>query len=375
MKRFVICLVVLVVLYSFTGCEGKSNNTALSVPELLEPVAVQIDTATVEIDDIIDVAYSAESGDIYEGYVVPYVQELYFEVGGTLGEVYVIQGDEVKKGQVLATLDSEQLNEQIDSLEEQISYINTMGQYDERQIMADIQIAQEELEILKENNASEELCKVKQTDILLLQTLLEQAEEERELELSNLYRQLEELEADMKSLEIVAPFDGRIVHVNCNVQFYNVDSIQAFEPLLYIADETRLRLETEFIRESVINTAERIYAKINGKDYDLTYAPYDPTEYLELVRSGKIDTRFTFASPTEELASGQYAAIVIVAAYRENVLTIPANALYQDGKEWFVKKMVDGQQVRCDVEIGLVTAAKAEIVEGLQEGDVVYVKE
>ena len=35
----------------------------------------------------------------------------------------------------------------------------------------------------------------------------------------------------------------------------------------------------------------------------------------------------------------------------------------------------DGNRIRCEVEAGLVTKTKAEILSGVQEGDLVYVKE
>ena len=59
---------------------------------------------------------------------------------------------------------------------------------------------------------------------------------------------------------------------------------------------------------------------------------------------------------------------------KENVLTIPANALYRDEKGRYVYKIVDKQRVRCNVTIGITNEIKVEILEGLQEGDVVYVQ-
>jgi len=66
---------------------------------------------------------------------------------------------------------------------------------------------------------------------------------------------------------------------------------------------------------------------------------------------------------------------MIINGYKDNVLTIPVNALYQDAGGRYVYKMSDGKRIRCDVSVGSVNSTKVEITEGLEEGDLVYVKE
>ena len=56
-------------------------------------------------------------------------------------------------------------------------------------------------------------------------------------------------------------------------------------------------------------------------------------------------------------------------------MTVPFNALYRDEKGRYVYKIVDGERVRCNVTVGITNDVEAEILEGLREGDVVYVKE
>lgn len=367
----------MLILSCLAGC-GKQE-TAVSAPELLEPVGVQVDTAVAQFSDMVEIVYQSNTdgsrGDVYEGKILPYVEPLYFEVSGTLDELKAAQGDEVKEGQVLATLDPEQLNERIANLRSQINNLNTVGAFDDRVKNADIKIAQIQLEMLKKDGASEEALRVKELDIQLLQTQLKQAREERSLQIQELERQIGNLSKGLTDLSLTAPFDGRIVYVDSMLQTYGNDHVSASEEVFYIADETRLRIETDYITERILESVERVYALIDGREYDLVYAPYDSAEFLEMVRSNQLKTRFTFADSTEELISGQKVYVILVKQSRENVLTIPTNALFEDSGVYFVKKIVDGQQVRTEVSVGLVTDAKAEILSGLQEGDVVYVKE
>ena len=85
--------------------------------------------------------------------------------------------------------------------------------------------------------------------------------------------------------------------------------------------------------------------------------------------------KFAFEAPDDMLRSGQYAAVIVVKAQRENVLTIPINALYEDGLDSYVYRQEEGQRIRCDVATGVISATSVEIVEGLKEGDLVYVKD
>lgn len=377
-RKIGIFLAILLVLSSLAGC-GTDKTPAVSAPELLEPVSVQIDMAVAERGDMLEVVYKpnmdGSRGDVYDSRVQPYVEGVSFEVNGTLDELLAIQGDEVKKGQVLATLDSERIDAQINSLRDQINNLNTVGSYDDRQKTADIKIAQIELKMMQEAGASEEACRVKELDIELLQTQLKQDQEMRALEIQELNRQISKVSEGLGAMKLVAPFDGRIVWVKNSMLTYGSKYVSANDPVFYIADETRLSIETDYITDSVLNNVERIYALVNGQEYDLIYVPYGTADFAEMVRSNDLKTRFTFADATEELHGGEKAYIILVKNSRENVLTVPSNAVFEDNGLYFVKKIVDGQQKRVDVTVGLITDAKVEILSGLEEGDVVYAKE
>jgi len=69
-----------------------------------------------------------------------------------------------------------------------------------------------------------------------------------------------------------------------------------------------------------------------------------------------------------------YAYIVLVDSYLPEALAVPANAVMQDGAEHYVYLVSpDGTQLRQTVKPGLKTDAYIQILEGLEEGDRVYV--
>ena len=360
MKKIVVWALILLLMVSLAGCEDSVQ----TVPELLEPVELGITTYTVQREEI----YTTRT---LAGEVVPLVQELCFTTDGMLDEIYVFPGDQVEEGQVLASLDVEAIQNQITNLDDQIYEINTLGKYTDRQTEADIGIAKVELERLQVEGASQQACDEKKMQIQQLELQLQQAKELRNVELNNRYTLMNALEASLENTQLTAPFAGSIVYIQ---DIKSGASLQAYSTLLCIADDTKLAVQTEYMRGSVFTSAYKISAQILDKTYDLTYLPYSKDAPAGTLQSeADENSKFSVNGNPEEVVSGQFAVVTAVYDYKESVLTLPMGTLRQDTKGYYVHKLVDGQQVRCDVKIGVKNNIKAEIVEGLEEGDVVCV--
>lgn len=360
MKKCIVGMAMLLALGSLSGCQKAED-----VPVLLEPVGVEMDTAVVEYGDINRLS-------IYSGEVVPYVEEAAFSADGKLKEFKVAVGDMVEEGQLLAKLDDSKLLEEIQKLEAEIEDIQIMGTFHDRRITADIEIAMERLEMLQNGRSSEEERKAQQLEINLLQLEFEEAVELRNQELGKLSKKLQELKGEAASMLLKAPISGRVVYMSeINVG----DVVQKLNTIVCIADEERLSISSEYIAPMLLKSAYKISAQILDKEYDVTYVPYEDTEYVKLLLSGGTLSSKFLLEENAEAESGQYAVVKMWSVGKEHVLTVPINALYRDQKGRYVYKIVDGERVRCDIKEGLVSEVKAEILEGLEEGDVVYVKE
>ena len=361
-----------VLLAALMALGGPALAAEDAVPELIEPVGVKLDTATAVRQDIFDLKY-------YDAAVVPYTEELSFTVDGEIESVSAIAGDIVKQGDVLATLNQDALTEQADSLREQIEYSEAMLAFAEQQDRLELSMAQLELERMRAQLASGEVTqaqfRLRQADVNILRTSQQQAREIDAMSLTALKEELERVEAELGNNVITAPFDGRLVYMR---QVKKGSYVKAYDPMFYIADDTRLSVDSAYITSSSLESANAVYARIGDTDYAVVEQEFDWQEYVSIALSGgELRTRFDFAEgvDTEGLESGMYACVFLKTGLVEDALVIPSNALYSDATGRYVYKMEGDTRVRTHVTTGRITASLAQITEGLEEGDLVYIKE
>lgn len=344
-----------------TGCGQEEEQQIV----LLDPVGVAPDTATARLGTVSE--YKT-----YSGQVIPYVEEVCFSVSGRIKEVKAGIGEQVEQGQVLAVLEDEEIRKQVKSLKDEIENMTVLGEYDDRIAQANIDIA-----VIQWKNAAgygnSSLIEAKRIEISRMESDLKQTRELRELELSYLKQKLAKAEQELRGLELKAPVSGEVVYAGT---MKIGDSVNEYTTVFCIADNTRTAVVSNRIPDYELKNAARVYARIADADYDLTPVTDEDRKFSP--GEGSENTSYSaFVTSAEQTdpESGMYAAVVLVSVYEENVLTIPSNALYREGKLCYVYKMTDGERERVQVSVGAVTDTRVQITEGLKEGDEVYVKE
>lgn len=272
--------------FSLVSCSAQE------APELLEPVGVVMDTAVVEVGDII-------SKTSYEAVVKPYVEELMYESSGVVYNSYVKLGDDVQEGDILLEIDTSQLEEEIASAKEQIEYNEKIYSYTNEQLEIQAEIAELEYEKLLEyseiwaqyyedvNEAEElkaqleqeaqELKEQLEQEIEELKAQLEQeaevfeeslTQEEQETEISeeiqeeiNLEEQIAELEEEIANIEIIVPevevptvsevTDSQLAQEKANVETAQMNVSQAKET--QSLELSQLNTSLEALENSVVN--------------------------------------------------------------------------------------------------------------------------
>ena len=266
------------------------------------------------------------------------------------------------------------IEKEIELLEKEIALVQnerTIVATELTQAEADLALTVEEITLAAKETA------LKENEITQKQTLLRQEKEMRELELTNKRKELSEISTSLEESVIRAPFDGSIVYSD---SLMPGSPVSAEDPVIFLADNTKLSVVCEYIPESNIEFADRVFAQIGAKQYELQYVPVDPDEHVQKTLAGEEDyTTFEIVATEEEwkeIEAGQYVGIYLQSFYNANALLVPTGAVQKDAdNNKYVYVDQDGIRVKKAVKTGTMTLAVTEIVEGLEEGDVVYVKE
>jgi len=342
-------LLVLFIMLAFSACSGGDDPWA--PPELLVPVSARVDTAFVTRGDVAAVS-------TYVGITRTSSQSLSFEgVAGNFASFYVSIGDNVVQGQILARLNSENLERDIANQEAYIARIqqeNTLHSQGMR------------LEVSRLTREG-----APRNDISRAALELDVASERYALRLSHANARLAELNASLAQMEILAPNDGVITYLP---QFERGQWVGSFMPVVFISFDDYVFVEYMGNALQQPGRAVRVIGHIHGEVYDLIHSPLTPAR--QLYYQSRISANpIRFVAQEGSLPLGAYVSLDVYSQWVPDVLRIPSNALfYVPGQGFHVYKIVAGALTQIALAIGARTETFTEVISGLQEGDEVFVR-
>ncbi len=349
-----------------TGCATKQSEP---VPELLKPIGAKTDTAEVVRGEL----YTTT---MYEGSVEARTEELSFEINGTIGTMNVYLGKWVEEGDILMELDQTARKEQMENLQAQIDYIEANGEYDDAIANVGIDFLKVDMEELIANGRSQWRRDLKQLEIDEAEMALQQAQELRALSVEELQAQLDVLNEDLGRNTIVAPCSG---HVYYDPGLRVGSTVLAQKAVLYITDPNDLRFTIPNYVGEMELASSRYYALIGGQRCEVEYIPLEREEMSSILLSGsRLPTHFRVTGPEEALekiSAGESGAFCMEKGYIADALLIPVGALHNSSGELYVYVITDEGQEKRVVSIGGRNGIVVQILDGLEEGELVYVRE
>lgn len=364
-KHAISFLAFLLAAGTLTGCSLQNifspNTVEAETPALLAPVDVPVSTAEVAYRDLAITSY-------YQATVVPYSEEYVFPISGKLSATHFIIGDTVNAGDLLAELDHESIDKKIESLENRIeAESSSITLLNEKYRLS--------IESLKDQRKTANAARkaVIDCDIEIYETKIKQNTENLAAKLEPLQLELEELLEVYSDYFIYAPMSGQVVYTA-----YSGDDVTTKNTIMGIVDLTTKYLQTANMDESIIQAANRIYAICGTETYNLRYVPYVyDSSSGRLADPGRRFTNFTLSDSTvsdDIFSFGDQILIVIESDYMSNVLTIPNTALNTDGLGSYVYVIgKNGSKTRRDISIGNTNSLYTIVIDGLEEGELVYV--
>jgi multidrug efflux pump subunit AcrA (membrane-fusion protein) len=332
------------------------------------PLSTQIDTAVVTRGTIADI-------NQYTGIIRISSQALHF--GSTnlrFGEFHVKVGEAVSEGQLLARLDVEHIEEALEDLLTEISATQMSHEANNDLIRSEIAILESEyIELVV---AEEETAVVhgKIAQINLRSLDLDHALERQALIMRDLEVQVEYLNEQLADAELLAPYDGTITWL-ATLDFQGF--IYPFQTIMSISDGEDVFIEYAsgerlFFRP---NIEPVVTALVGDQVIDLRLrALSDEESSRYLINQMAPPVRFDFNTPTHNLVPG---AAVVIRHYVDTsweALKVPASSVYSIFREPYVYVNNNGNKEMREIEVGIRNGAFVEVLSGLEEGDVVFVR-
>ncbi len=315
---------------SLTGCYFFPAEEELLKPPTVAIEDVAYSTYTAKVKDI-------ENKTIAAGYIVSKSENdcSFTESGGTLKKIYVTAGQFVEEGELLAELDTGNLE-----------YL-----YEQQKLIT-------EKARLKYNSTGSANDKL---DYEMEQNTL--TEYERQMNVSHLY----------------AGMSGQV----CFIQDMKPgDKVTAYKTIIKIIDPTQLFVRYTASTLRAFPLKQDVTITVDGMDYQ-GYVSKTPSDMIE----GLYDGNESVTSDTESiycefngdipgyLTVGKLADIAAVYEVHKDAVVISKNLIKTDGDRSYVIVLDENDNKKeVDVTVGITNATEAEILTGLKAGDRVVVR-
>jgi len=284
--------------------------------------------------------------------------ELHAKVSGYVKQINVDIGDKVKAGELLATLEIPELQ---DELERALAA--------QARAAADYKDAHVAYTRLAEVN--------KQHPDLIAQQDLDTAEAKDATaagSLAGAKSEVQRYRTLVSYTRITAPFAGVVTkrYADPGALIQAGTSSQQALPLVRVSDNDLLRLDfpvsVDYVHGIRLGAVAAVsVGSLGNRTFEGRIARF----------SGKIDdstrtmiVEMEVPNPASELVPGMYAQVQIKVDQREHVLAIPIEAVASGGKSVLVVNKVNKVEER-PVSFGIETPSMYEVVAGLEEGDLV----
>jgi RND family efflux transporter MFP subunit len=347
-------LVLLAICSFLVGCgQGTGANEATPTPY---PTPVRT-TYTVQRGDI--VIDAKLSGDVKP----VAISSVSFRMAGHVDHVYVQPNEMVTKGQLLADL------VELKDLEKKAVEIRRAVRKAEIQL----EIEQEKLAKYKAEGYSVHDIKIQELEVELAQIALEETRSLYGLDDSS--NSLEAIEAQLDLARVYAPVDGLIVSVTVSGRVVTTDTavfvIGDPNQLEIVAVPDRARATEQFKQmfegmPASVTLDAKPEIRLTGKVTELP-SPYGTGPSNDSIVRIVLDQ----APSLETYQSGDKVTVIIELANKQEVLWLPPAAVHQVGGRNFVISDSGNGPQRIEIEIGVQTQDKVEILSGLKEGQVV----
>ena len=293
----------------------------------------------------------------------PYEEvELHAKVSGYVSKMNVDFGDKVKAGQLMATLEVPELQDELVNArateqKAEADYTNAHLIYTRLQSVNKDHpnlVAQQDLDTAEANELTTAAA------------------------IAAAKANVEKFQTMVSYTQITAPFDGVVTHRYADpgtlIQAGTSSDTQAL-PLVRVSDNYRLRLDfpvtVDYVKDVQLGDSVAVRVdSLNGKTFTGTISRF--THDVD-DNTRTMITEIEVPNPNLELMPGMYATVVLKVEKRPQALAVPTEAVAGGKTPTVYVVNHDNQIEERTVKLGLETPDKYEVLSGLNEGDLVVI--
>ena len=288
------------------------------------------------------------------------------KTGGRLTTMSVKLGDRVRRGQVIGKIEDREIVEQV----RQAEASQQVGEATIRQRKADLNLALTNVERSRNLFGRQLLPKQTLDDAEARYTSAVAQVDLAEAQLAQSGARMQELKINLANTNVVSPVDGFVARRNVDPGAW----VSQQAPLVSVVDISSLRL--------VANVVEKDLRMVDVGDTALVDVDAFPGEKFKgrIARVSPIIDPATRTAPMEveipnpdfRLKPGMYARVDLEIDGRQNVLLVPKIALVDsEGQRGVYQPSEDNRAIFKPVKVGIEDAERAEVLDGLHEGETV----
>lgn len=324
-RRMLISIILLLLLFSCNGCSLIPKEEEVLAPPLKIPQQINYDFTELKKNTF-------ENKLQVSGYVISASQKdiSYTSQSGRLKSIYVKIGDKIKKGQLLADMVTDDLDNQI----------------------AIQEIYLKKVQMIYDNAVAGEDIKSK----------IEQAKLDVDIE----QIKLSALNKKLVGSKLIAPINGTVDYI---INAKSGDYIDSYSTIVRIADPNDLQIEYSGEKANDFELGMKVMVKIDRENFEgkIIMTPADMP--VDADEKTKKSIRINVDKFPKETEIGDFADITLMLTKKDNVLVIKKRLIHNIGARKFVNILENGIKKERDIETGDENQTEVIIVKGLSEGE------
>ena len=269
------------------------------------------------------------------------------ETGGVVGAIHVIEGQLVKKGDLLCEITSRRKRS------------------DWEKAIHNAEIAKLEWEKAKSEQSTAENKEAAAWQVKIASEKYSVAEIERN-----------DLAADVERLAVKAPFSGKVVSIDVKIGDFvsGSGSFSVGSAILQLVPDSEFAINTNVGEHELMNIEQGkdvrvIIPALNDRSFPARVTRLAQVGVQTNTRARVFPLTVVFAAGDASVRLGMTGRIDVPIIRKSDVIMIPIQAVHTDSSGSYVNVSLDGRNERRMVSLGLATASDVEVVSGVAEGE------